>query len=322
MGFVSIETIWLDRICVIFGGIHNACLLILLSYQLHNRRKSIQFTRNMIAMNTLALITLFCNSLFGFIRAPVSFGVWPTELGDCTFQSAMLVVIWLSGKLSLYMVCITRLDVAFRDSYYSLGVKDFVFLYVLIAVGFIAQLITIIIVWRGIMVTQWDIKFCAPDTPDWVFFFLVSWDALVSICTLYIFVKKLYQMQASRHSVSETDQLNFWTLVTKYITLTDVSIASTMVCLLAVGITSWITFSIMDTMINSWCVVLMYSDNKNLFNRMCYCCNVYCGHKCVEGVTSSKVYKGTIDYDASTMSPKSTSQSSKQQEYILMQSLE
>ena len=110
--------------------------------------------------------------------------------------------------------------------------------------------------------------------------------------------------------------MGFWVLVTKYITLTNVSIISTLICLLAVGMTSWIIFTVIDTMINSWCVLLMYSDNKKLFGKLCYHCNIYCGHKCVETVTRSSVYSGSIEYNSRTMSPKASRNT---QHYFLME---
>ena len=202
MGYVTAETIWMDRVAVILGGIHNYTLFFMLFWQLRNRQKVTKFTKNMKIMNGFALAALFFNGFFGFMRAPVSFGVWPTILGNCTLQSAFLCIIWVSGKLSLYLVCITRLDVAFRNSQYQLGSKEFKLLYLLIAIGYVTQVTVVLITWQGIMVTAWNLRFCGTATPPWVFFFLVSWDAIVSISTLYLFVKKLYQCQSNRHSVS------------------------------------------------------------------------------------------------------------------------
>ena len=288
----------MDRIAVILGGIHNYVLFSLLLWQLHKRQQKMEFSTNMKIMNGFALLSLFLNGFFGLARAPVSFGVWPESITSCTLQSAFMAIIWFSGKLSLYVVCIMRLDVAFRNSQFQLNMKSFTFLYGLIGIGYVTQLIIVLLFWNGTMVTSWGLTYCAPDVDAWVFLVLVLWDFIVSCSMLYLFVKKLYQCQANRRSVSDREQTKFWSLVTKYVTLTDVGVLSTILGGFGIGATQWVVFTVIDTVINSWCVVLMYSDNKKMYDKLCFCCKKYCGQMCIYKVTKSRLYSGDIEFSS------------------------
>ena len=154
----------------------------------------------------------------------------------------------------------------------------------------------IIVTWKGVFIVLFNEpwKFCATATPVWVFTYLVVYDAIITIALLSIFIHKLHSASSQRHSISGDEIIIFWGKISKYVTLTIIGVTSTIICMIMVGVTSWITFTASDTNINSICVFLMYGRNSGLFHKLCCCCYNYCGVKCVNKVTNSRIYKGKL----------------------------
>ena len=100
MPLVTYETIWIDRVAVILGAIHNVIILGLLIQQLREHARKKPMPKHAKFMNTWAILSVSFNALYNAMRAPVSFGVFTQ---DCSLQSALLCTLWTLGKLCLYM---------------------------------------------------------------------------------------------------------------------------------------------------------------------------------------------------------------------------
>lgn len=98
MGYVTIETIWMDRVILGLSAIFNFGLFSLLLKQIREKStkspktsKSRELSIHIRMMNTVALSTIFFNALFNVIRAPVSFGAF--TFVNCGFQSGEFIIV-------------------------------------------------------------------------------------------------------------------------------------------------------------------------------------------------------------------------------------
>ena len=96
MGYVTIETIWIDRVILGLSAIFNFTLFGLLLRQIRSKSeevpkasRSTELSTHIQLMNTVALSTMFFNALFNVIRVPVSFGAF--TFVNCGFQSGLLL---------------------------------------------------------------------------------------------------------------------------------------------------------------------------------------------------------------------------------------
>jgi len=221
-------------------------------------------------MHGFAMAALFLSALYCGIRVPVSFGAIPTDVLSCTGQSMVMVFIWTSSKQFLYLFCTARIDVAFRNSQqFKMSSRVFTFLYAMILFGAALQFVVFSLFWRGRRVGD----YCASDAPVFTFGIMAIWDITMSATLTVMFIKRLFAAFLSVQGMDSKTNQRWLYKIAKYVTLTIVGVVTTQMALLGVGLTSWLTLASADSMINTWCIFMMYSKNRKWFTVLCTRCH-------------------------------------------------
>ena len=126
-----------------------------------------------------------------------------------------------------------------------------------------------------------------------VFSFWITWDIYdILFCILY--VTTLYKSRISCNNEMDNDSNNEWmTVIAKLMTLIFVSAGVTSIISYGYLITSWISFFGIGSIVNCWCVFLMYGNNQKLFECICGGCHKCIG-KCVYFCVKDSVEKQTF----------------------------
>ena len=188
------------------------------------------------------------------------------------------------------------MDAAFRDSTLELSSKLFTFLYTLIGIGFVTEIGVLFAVWKGERVTLSDNlgSYCASVSPVWAFIYLAFWDITISTLLCLLFVQRLFKAHLACKSMDDKTNNRWIRNIAKYVTLTVVGVCSTFIGLFIVAGTSWFSIAGIDSVINCWCVYLMYSQNGRLFVKICGKCHkcmgkcIYCCIQCKQGMEKSE----------------------------------
>ena len=108
MSLVTIESIWSDRITLSIASINGFILFSILSKQLYRKSNERKFNTHAKIMNIFALFAIFQSGFFCGVRIPVSFAIIPSNIMNCSIQSTIMVIIWNSTKVLLYLFCTAR----------------------------------------------------------------------------------------------------------------------------------------------------------------------------------------------------------------------
>merc|ERR1740131_216488 len=141
----------------------------------------------------------------------------------------------------------------------------------MICFGLALQLVVFSLVWRGKQVGD----YCASDAPVYAFGIMAIWDITMSATLSVMFIKRLFTAFLSVQGMDSKTNQRWIYKIAKYVTLTLVGVITTQLALLGVGLTSWLTLASADSIINTWCIFLMYKNNQRLFGTLCTRC-----HKC------------------------------------------
>ena len=114
-----------------------------------------------------------------------------------------------------------------------------------------------------------------------IFLWTVIWDGVISILFICGFFKAHKICESMHGQISNKWMSN----IIKYIILTVIGSVTTFVILLELVINSWISGVAIDSIINCWCIFLMYNHNQKLFDFICCGCRQCIGnciYFCVE----------------------------------------
>lgn len=270
MALISIETIWMDRIFLFLSIANAAVLLCLLSYQLYKKSKSSTkkklINKQIRFLNIFSLSTLIFTIAYGVQRSISGQGI-----GDCTLHVFLGGFFWLTTKLMMYLFFISRLDVAFRYSAFKFSNKLFIFLYILVVIAWITEVLEYAIWGKGILVESetFNITFCGNLSPLFTFIYLACCDAFISTMLTILFVKRLLDAFYVRHNQKLKHITKITMDIARYVTLTIIGVMTTIIALLIFATTSWFTAIALDLIINNHCIFLMYSTNYKYFNCVC-----------------------------------------------------
>ena len=282
MALISIGTIWMDRIFLFLSIGNAAVLFLILSYELYIGSKSQSAKNKMSAkqfriLNTFSISTLLFTIAYGIQRSISGQGI-----GDCTLHVFLGGFFWLTTKLMMYLFFISRLDVAFRYSAFKFSNKLFIFLYVLVTVAWITEVLEYAIWGKGVLVEseEFNITFCGNLSPLFTFIYLACCDFCISSTLTILFVKRLFDAFYVNRQERNNKKLAQVTMkIARFVTLTIVGVTTTILALLIFALTSWFTAIALDLIINNHCIFLMYGKNQKYFNCICGPLHKYMG-KC------------------------------------------
>eukprot|EP01084_Bolivina_argentea_P151558 264531_1 len=284
---VSEVTIWMDRITLYLALCNSVILFLILLVQLIQNPKTKQHirlqTRSNAAkiMSGFALGTLLSSIIYTTQRIISVYGI-----GNCNIHLVLAASLWMTAKVNMYLFFICRLHVAFNDSMFKFSNTLFFVLYSIVVIAYISDILVYVIWGSGTKLYDNNSQpFCANSSPLWTLMYSAVCDLIISSLLCYLFVKRLFKAFFQCQELDKSKVLITISRIAKYITLTVIGVNTTFFALLFFGILKWFTFIALDLILNGWCVFLIYSKNKKLFNVFCGICHRgigKCFYKCIQ----------------------------------------
>eukprot|EP01084_Bolivina_argentea_P264187 447422_1 len=294
MAFVSMVSIWCDRVTLFVGFVFGFSLCIILLKQLICDSTSTKKTMDihMKTMNFFAILAISVSAFYCGIRVIGSFGIIKEDILNCSIQSLILVFAWTTAKQLLYLFCTSRMDVAFRlSAAFKMSNTIFTALYTLIIFGYVVQCILFIIFWDGTRYEFSGNEYCTSVAPIWLFGIMAIWDLTMSSLLCSLFAHRLFKAHAQMQELNSKQTRKALSNIAKYVTITLVAVISTFIALFMAGITSWYTVAAIDSMINCLCVFVMYKKNQKIFTFVCggcHNCVGSCFNRCIKNGKNGK----------------------------------
>lgn len=199
---------------------------------------------------------------------------------SCSVMELILNATYQLCKLLIYLIFITRLELAFFGTEYAYDRRWILFLYgaciLYYVISVYLQIITIESHWMYSPDTWCTIFF-----PEWLIAIIMIFDVLISLITLVMFIRP-FRILLSKIDGFIKDN-GFHHLMSKYIILSMITILSTLIGFLA----TWFGFAILlgiDDLVNVTCVVLLTTIHDRDYRWLCNCwyqagccCGACCG---------------------------------------------
>eukprot|EP01084_Bolivina_argentea_P187579 323073_1 len=197
--------------------------------------------------------------------------LYPTNI-SCDLIEIFSVFSYHLCKLSLYIVLILRIKVAFSESvYYDTIQKILYFLYMALLIYISLVLYGDFTAIKGdILYTSTNMYYCLLlPMPTWGIAAFLILDIIVSFTCCAVFV---YPLKKLLKSTNERSQQTYIEIIRKHAILTSTAIISTFVFTFLNAVLSTGFVVLLDNVVNALCILLMSSWYSNLYDRLCCCC--------------------------------------------------
>eukprot|EP01083_Nonionella_stella_P008489 24503_1 len=260
-------------IVVIIAFAHNTIIFTIHMYHLVRHQIKYSVVSQMYWLST---ITLFMMSFHRIGALSLSFGFYPKFI-SCTIYCNILSSTHFAVKTTLHILFIERLFITFKHSshafsnYYIYPSRIFILLNVSI------MSILLFIFGQGIYLEVEDT--CQAVYPFWLVLLGILLDFCIGIGICVVFTRRLMWLSATsciephqrRSSLAMVQNTVIpWRLFNKFTVLTIFAVFTTFCSMILAYIfglyRGWVSI---DTMINSWCIVLMFSVYDKLYIRLC-----------------------------------------------------
>eukprot|EP00484_Ammonia_sp_Unknown_P009709 CAMPEP_0197051950 /NCGR_PEP_ID=MMETSP1384-20130603/26506_1 /TAXON_ID=29189 /ORGANISM="Ammonia sp." /LENGTH=172 /DNA_ID=CAMNT_0042484579 /DNA_START=167 /DNA_END=682 /DNA_ORIENTATION=- len=168
-------------------------------------------------------------------------------------------LLWTTTKLAGLLFFVARLDVAFRSSSFKFSRKVFVFLYILVTLGWISCNVEYILFGGAVKVSTtepFDTTYCESQSPYWTLLYFALCDLTLSLCLNVIFAKRLLDaFLMNRQSTDSQSGKRVIRNVARYVTLSIVSSTTTVISLLILATTGYFGAIALDMIVNNHCIL-------------------------------------------------------------------
>eukprot|EP01084_Bolivina_argentea_P172544 298903_1 len=286
MGILSNEPIGqvINQVSVIFAITHNGFLFLFHIY----RSKSLPAADNISKIKCLSYPTIITAILYCIFSVMILYDLFPSDI-NCKWQVITGLIIYCISKLSLYYLFLERLFSVFYGT-------DFQFPKFQVYFGKISLILWMVILGSIIGIfgdgekasNDDTLYLCVTNYPFWLNILVAIGDIIICSVISMTFATHLLQYEqqyynnirrnAEMEILTETEPLNMGAnnaislnqIARKSIILTLVALITTpvsLICAAIFGLTPlWTT---MDSIINVWCVVLIFGINHRLFEILC-----------------------------------------------------
>eukprot|EP01084_Bolivina_argentea_P084736 153203_1 len=314
MSQIAVTTIFTDRIlniCVsVAASIHNVILFAYHSHTLLSKSKEKQQK-----LHTIQWLSLFTATMFTLFPISVAVLVVIDEFkmvtSSCNTRATVGIIIFWCTKVSLYILLMERLFVIFEPSQFrfsSMSIKTTrIFLFVLIV-------ICLIILANEENGTVYS-NHCTTNVKLYLKCLFIVTDLGLSTFIMILFARRLWLLsllRARHNRFYEKLQI----LMRKTNLLAVIAIVTTGISLIFLSFLPGVVWTVLDSMINMWCILLVFQSYDHIYIFMCrYAdraisnrCLTSCACRCVKvndndivpadkGVTASSGSDGNVKDD-------------------------
>eukprot|EP01084_Bolivina_argentea_P237920 399745_1 len=302
----------LSTVIEFIATFHNITLLILHCYCMIKAKKEIKAKWSIFGTEYWSILSISLLVLFDILTIVTSFGLHPRFI-SCKIYMDLFATEYLLSKMSLYLLFLSRFHV-FNDTRYQFKPRNILICKICLIIYLIGCTIMAFTTGKGHYVVEHNI--CAGNRPFFSRAIVAFGDFFIGIFMSIVFTRKLMQFGYSsskyinqtpdniksntpkteitpKNNISITMQTKqtktiidtfknenmfwSWDALNKFTLLAIIAICTTLTSLILSAVfelsSLWISI---DTMINTWCVLLLFSPYKKLYVSICKTCQNCC----------------------------------------------
>eukprot|EP01084_Bolivina_argentea_P258163 435124_1 len=277
MGFLDppTESIHLIRNTInVIAVIHN--ILILLYHSCHFQ---------CICDSKLQYVSLYVMSLIASSSIYNTFTAWIilTTI-TCKWIYLIGLILWVIAKVSMYFLFLERLFVVFDDTICKFKTSQIIPSRILLIL-YATIVIVLVLLFSD---TKLDpvTNTCLSNLPIWIFGFYAIGDFVICTVISILFSRRLLLLNMALNFDDKTFNISredcTWDILLKSSILTFIALFTTQISLIlmiVIGVsTMWVSI---DSIINIWCIMLMFSVHTSLYSKICSKAESCISYKCL-----------------------------------------